>query len=193
MLTSLPRLPLTALASTLLLHACSQASPDSSADSSLNSTPAPPTKRTTGTQADSLNGMQGHTFGEPLRNFPGLVLLSKDDELGVRWYQMPAGQERGWFGKHAEYSILFYQFQDGRFAMFEAVTTGIRMREEALSLFGPGKDRHDLMGGIGLGRRTGTGDVLRKTGTSGDVLAASVQQAAAAGTAGKTARAISGG
>jgi hypothetical protein len=81
--------------------------------------------------------MQGHTFGEPLRNFPGLVLVSKHDELGVRWYRMPVDQECGWFGKHA--FITDYQFQDGRFAMFEAITTGSRMREEVLFFSAPAK------------------------------------------------------
>lgn len=97
--------------------------------------------------------MQGHTFGEPLRNFPGLVLLTKEDERGVRVYQMPAGQERGWFGKHAHEFATYYQFQDGRFAMFRAVTTGLganrtALREEARFLFGPGKERNDQMGGL---------------------------------------------
>jgi hypothetical protein len=110
-----------------------------------------PTRRTTGTAADSLNGMQGHTFGEPLRNFPGLILLEKHDEEGVRWYRMRAGQKRGWFGKYSQYLITSYQFQDGPFSMFVAMTTGLRsspmaLREEAH--FGPGKDQHDQMGEI---------------------------------------------
>ncbi|SFQ82118.1 hypothetical protein SAMN04515668_4739 [Hymenobacter arizonensis] len=90
-------LHIVALAGTLLLHACSQAPPDTATDSSLADAPAPdPTQRTTGTVADSLKGMQSHTFGEPLRNFPGLVLFSADDELGVRMYRMPrAGKAAG--------------------------------------------------------------------------------------------------
>ena len=143
------------LAGTLLLHACSQAAPETAADSSpQGSTPAAATtQRTTGTAADSLNGMQGHTFGEPLSNFPGLVLVTKEDAKGVRVYQMPAAKERGWFGKHAKDFATYYQFQDGRFAMFRAVTTGLganrtAMREEARFLFGPGKDRNDMMSGL---------------------------------------------
>ncbi|MBC8082660.1 MAG: hypothetical protein H7Z21_05555 [Hymenobacter sp.] len=142
-----------ALAGTLLLHACSQAWPDSFTDSALAGAPAPtPAKRTTGTAADSLNGIPGHTFGEPLRNFPGLVLL-EEDETGVAWYQVPAGQERGWFGKHAEQSINLYQFQDGRFSMFYAIATGLEgsptaMRRKLLTLFGPGKDQRDPMGRV---------------------------------------------
>lgn len=147
-------LPIVALAGTLLLHACSQMPPDTAIDSPLAAAPfLIPTKRTTGTVADSLNGIQGHAFGEPLRNFPGLILLEKHDEEGVRWYRMPEGRERGWFGKYAQYLITSYQFQDGRFSMFEAITTGPKpsptaLREEAFSLFGAGKDLHNLMGEI---------------------------------------------
>lgn len=63
------------------------------------------------------------------------------------------------------------------------------MCEEALFLFGPGKDRHDPMGGLDWE----TGDVLRKTGTPGTVLAVSVQQATAVGAVGQVARATAGG
>lgn len=145
-------LPFAALAGTLLLQACSQAPPDTATDSSLAAAPAPaPTQRTIGTVADSLNGMQGHTFGEPLRNFPEFGPFSTDDELGVRMYTMPAGRERGWFGQHAQELRTYYQFQDGRFAMFRAITMDIApnptaLREQAISLFGPGKHRKDLRG-----------------------------------------------
>ena len=145
-------LPVAALAGTLLLYVCSQAPPDASTGSSLTAAPPPPpAKRTAGTAADSLNGMQGHTFGEPLRNFPELGPFSTDDERGVRMYRMPAGRERGWFGKHAKEFRTYYQFQDGRFAMFRAVTMDVgdnptALREQALSLFGPGKGRKDLKG-----------------------------------------------
>jgi hypothetical protein len=145
-------LPFAALAGTLLLHACSQAPPETATDSSLAAaSPLPPAKRTAGTAADSLNGMQGHTFGEPLRNFHGLVLFSAEEELGVRMYTMPAGRERGWFGRHAKKFRTYYQFQDDRFAMFRAVTMDVgahpsALREQALSLFGPGKGRKDLRG-----------------------------------------------
>ena len=138
----------------VMLISCSPGTSDTPIDSSLSATPAPaPTKRTTGTAADSLNGIPGHTFGEPLRNFPGLVLVTKDDALGLRVYKMPGSQERGWFGKHAQDFDTYYQFQDGQFAMFRAVTTGIganrtAMREQARFLFGPGKDRNDYMSGL---------------------------------------------
>jgi hypothetical protein len=138
-----------------LLSSCSPATPETTTDPAVAATApvANAAPRPYGTRADSLDGMQGHHFGEPLRNFPQLVLVTKADEKGVRVYQMPRGQERGWFGKHARDFATYYQFQDGKFSMFRAVTTGIganrtAMRQEARFLFGPGKDRHDLMSGL---------------------------------------------
>ena len=143
-----------ALASTLL-SSCSQASPDATTSPTLAAAApaADAAPRSYGTRADSLDGMQGHHFSEPLSNFPGLVLVTKEDAKGVRVYQMPASQERGWFGKRAKDFTTYYQFQDGKFSMFRAVTTGIganrtAMREEARFLFGPGKDRNDQLSGL---------------------------------------------
>ncbi len=154
MLNSLTRFSAFTLISAML-SSCSEGTPDTSAGSPpLAATPAPvPAQRTTGTAADSLNGIPGHTFGEPLSNFPGLVLVTKEEALGLRVYQMPDSQERGWFGKHAKDFDTYYQFQDGKFAMFRAVTTGLganrtAMREQARFLFGPGQDRNDYMGGL---------------------------------------------
>jgi hypothetical protein len=137
------------------LSSCSHAAPDTTtAPAIAAATPASaPASRSYGARADSLDGMQGHHFGEPLRNFPKLVLLTKADEQGVRVYRMPAAQERGWFGKHAKDFSTYYQFQDGKFSMFRAVTTGIganrtAMRQEARYLFGPGKDRNDQLSGL---------------------------------------------
>jgi hypothetical protein len=79
----------------------------------------------------------------------------------------------------------------------EAVTTGtgassMAVCQEALFLaHGPGKDRHDLIGGLDW--KGPTGDILRKTGASGTVLAVSVQQDAAASAAGQGACATAGG
>jgi hypothetical protein len=138
-----------------LLSSCSHATPEATTNLAvITTTPAADAApRSYGTRADSLDGMQGHHFGEPLRNFPKLILVTKQDEKGVRVYQMPAGQERGWFGKHAKDFTTYYQFQDGKFSMFRAVTTGIganrtAMREEARFLFGPGKDRNDQLSGL---------------------------------------------
>lgn len=152
MLNSLTRFSALTLISATL-NSCAPGTPDTSVESSPAAVPARAKRRTTGTAADSLNGIPGHTFGESLRNFPGLVLLQKDDETGVAWYQVPEGQERGWFGKHAKHSINLYQFQDGRFSMFYAIAMNLEgsptaMRGKLLSLFGPGKNLRDSVGRV---------------------------------------------
>jgi hypothetical protein len=136
-----------------LLSSCSHAAPDTTTAPAVAAAVPAPASRSYGARADSLDGMQSHHFGEPLRNFPKLVLVTKADERGVRVYRMPAAQERGWFGKHAKDFSTYYQFQDGKFSMFRAVTTGIganrtAMRQEARYLFGPGKDRNDQLSGL---------------------------------------------
>jgi hypothetical protein len=145
MLQLLTRLRLTtALTGTLLFTGCSQASPDTSAGSSplaATSTPGP-TKRSMGTPADSLNGMQGHTFGEPLSSFTNLVPVKIKLADGVRQYERPPGKESGWFGKHQQAVKATYQFQDGRFAAFQAIARAGNqavLREQALYLLGPGQ------------------------------------------------------
>ena len=148
----LPRLfwcPVSVLAGALLLNACSQASPNSFADIAAFN-PAP---RTVCAQADSLNGMQCHTFGEPLRNFSGLIPQVQNDEQGVyeQGVYWKSDQESGWFGQHNKDLVTFYQFQDGKFALFRAVTldtgaTRTALRALANSLFGPGRARSDLQG-----------------------------------------------
>lgn len=135
-----------------LLPGCSPAAPETTS-APAGAPAAPVAPRSYGARADSLDGMPGHHFGEPLSNFPPLVLVSKEDAEGVRIYRMPGSQERGWFGKHAKDFTTYYQFQDGKFAAFQAVTTGIganrtAMRQEARFLFGPGKDRNDQMSGL---------------------------------------------
>jgi hypothetical protein len=151
MLNSLTRFSALKLISTLLSN-CVPDTSDTPADSLLAAT-STLAKRTIGTAADSLNGIPGHSFGEPLRNFPGLVFVQKDDETWVAWYRVPEGRERGWFGKHAKHSINLYQFQDGRFSMFYALAMGLEgsptaMRGKLLSLFGPGKNLRDSVGRV---------------------------------------------
>jgi hypothetical protein len=154
--TYFPAATLTALAvAGTMLSSCSPAAPETTTDAAVVATsPAPQaTMHSYGTRADSLDGMQGHHFGEPLSNFPGLVLLTKADEKGVAIYRMPAGKERGWFGKHPKDFTTYYQFLDGKFTVFQAVTTGIganrtALRQEARFLFGRGKDRNDQLSGL---------------------------------------------
>lgn len=151
MLNSLTRLSAVTLTG-VMLSSCSSGTSDTPSDAFPARVPSPtPAIRTAGTAVDSINGMQGHSFGEPLRNFPGLLLMEQNDELGVRWYKLPAGQEWGCFGKYAKEYNTYYPFQGGQFAMFRAISTDLGanpavLREEICSFFGPGKRRKDLKG-----------------------------------------------
>lgn len=147
----LPRFPLLSIAAlfSALLGGCSQAPTDTPTGASRPATAAStPAKRTSGTQADSLNGVPGHTFGESLSRFTNLVPIKEKFPDGVRRYQRPPGKESGWFGKHEPQVSTFYQFQDGQFAAFQAAASGKNqalLLEQARYLFGPGQD---LMGNI---------------------------------------------
>jgi hypothetical protein len=101
---------------------------------------------TTGTRMsrpDSLNGIPGHHFGEPLSAFPGLI-LTKGQKPGTQTYTYPDGKpEAGWFGKHKrEVPSVFYVFRDGKFAAFQAIAFGdgrLALEQETVFLFGRGK------------------------------------------------------
>lgn len=88
--------------------------------------------------------MQGHIFGEPVRNFPGLVFESQDDKTGESVYWMSV-RESGWLGRCDKAVIAYYLFQDGKFAELHAITTCLGLREEVYRLFGPGKAQKDFL------------------------------------------------
>lgn len=108
------------------------------------STEAP--ARTRGTRVDSLNGIPGHRFGEPLSAFPGLV-LAPNQAPGSQKYTYPDGKgEPGWFGKRKKEApstyFTFYVFADGKFVGFTAISFGEgrkALQEQALYLLGPGE------------------------------------------------------
>ncbi|MDF7815268.1 hypothetical protein [Hymenobacter sp. YC55] len=98
-----------------------------------------------GTKADSLGGIPGHKFGDPLSAFPGLELTATQ-KPGTQTYAYPKGTtEPGWFGKRKQESpndyYSFYVFKDGKFVAFEAMAFEAgraALQEQALYLFGPG-------------------------------------------------------
>lgn len=97
-------------------------------------------------RADSLNGVPGHHFGEPLSAFPGLVLTPGQAAPGTKRYAYPADKpEAGWFGKHKkEVEYVFYTFRDDKFISFQAVAFGAgrqALQKEAQYLFGKGEPR----------------------------------------------------
>ncbi|MGI4971775.1 MAG: hypothetical protein ACRYGH_22760 [Janthinobacterium lividum] len=94
-------------------------------------------------RTDSLNGIPGHQFGEPLSAFPGLV-LAKSQQPGSQTYRYPDEKpEAGWFGKHKkDVPSVFYVFRNGKFSMFQAVGYGTgrqALEQEAQYLLGPGQ------------------------------------------------------
>jgi hypothetical protein len=132
-----------ALLASILLSSCSHSSSSTEAESSASTIAA---KQTISTKVDSLNGIPGHQFGEPLSAFPGLVLTPGQGTPGTRRYTYPEGKpEAGWFGKHKkEVEFVFYTFRDDRFIAFQAVAFGPgrqALQQEAAFLFGPGERR----------------------------------------------------
>lgn len=103
---------------------------------------APVTTRAT--RVDSLNGVPGHHFDEPLSSFPGLVPIGQK-ELGAQSYYYAKAGEPGWFGKRTkEYSNEFYTrytFAEGKFVSFFASGKGDMrqaLQKQAEYLYGPG-------------------------------------------------------
>ena len=129
-----------ALFTSALLSSCSQSSPTAEFGSN-DSTVA--TERNTSSKVDSLNGVPGHRFGEPVSAFPGIV-LAKSQQPGTQTYTYPESKpEGGWFGKHKKGDLfVFYTFKDGKFVGFQAIAFGATraaLQEEALFLLGRGK------------------------------------------------------
>lgn len=141
-MTRLSPLAIGTLFAGTLLSSCS---PSSSKPESVAGASVPPivAERTKGTKADSLDGIPGHRFGEPLSAFPG-VELAKTQHPGTQTYVYSKGKrEAGWFGKHRqEVGFTFYDFRDGRFVSFQAIAFGTgraALQQEAEYLFGPGR------------------------------------------------------
>lgn len=106
-----------------------------------------PVSKPTGGRVDSLNGIPGHPFGQPLSAFPGLLLCPSPDEYGNPryWYFTADEKMGGWWGKQGKQKGGFingyYSFANGRFVCFQAVaggTTAPKLLAEAQYLYGPG-------------------------------------------------------
>jgi hypothetical protein len=122
-----------------LLTGCSSPSPATSESPAATGTAAAPTPQFPfGSRVDSLNGIVGHSFGEPLSAFPNLRPLPPTPGTLTRTYSYE-GKE-GWFGKHqAQVSTQLYYFLNGRFCRFLAIGNPTVLRPEATYLFGPGQ------------------------------------------------------
>jgi hypothetical protein len=151
-------LPTLAILTGTLLSNCSHSNSDSTT-TTKDSTVAVTTsaKRNAGTRVDSLNGIPGHHFGEPLSAFSGLLPGESNIE-GMKLYyysSMEATQRKGWFGKHRQQMLTNYYFVDGKFAYFMATAYGDNrnlLNAEVTYLFGLG-DPFQLTGTIWQGKQ----------------------------------------
>lgn len=144
-----PASPRLLTAAGLLLAGCSSSPGSGDAAAPAAGAPAAPSAAAAlpyGARVDSLAGVPGHPFGEALARFPGLQRNEggTPDQLIYRW---PDGNPHQWpwFAKHeADVPGVFYTFQGGRFARFQAVayspTGQDALEAEARYLFGPGRE-----------------------------------------------------
>ena len=137
------RLPIYAYFPTLAVLAGSLLSSCSSADS--NSTPATPKTAAAqfpfGAKVDSLNGIAGHTFGQPVSAFVPMRLMQVSPGEVTRTYaDEGSAKATGWFGKHRpQVPTQLYWFLDNKFSQFRAVGDAATLRAEAIYLLGPGQ------------------------------------------------------
>ncbi|WBO86843.1 hypothetical protein [Hymenobacter yonginensis] len=130
------------LAGGWLLAGCS--SPSSTAPPAADAAQTsntPPPAFPFGGKVDSLNGIAGHAFGEPLSAFTDLRLLPPTPGVPVGPTQTYTYEgTKGWFGKHrAQVPSQLYTFLDGKFYAFMAIGDPTILRPEATYLLGPGQ------------------------------------------------------
>lgn len=140
-----PFLPALSIFSSVLLGSCTGSGSPTEKEGENETAATAAAVRTPGTRADSLGGIPGHPFGEPLSAFPGLELTTSQ-RPGSQSYHYPGGKgEPGWFGKRKKESptefYSFYVFKDGHFAAFQAMALGAgrpALREQVQYLLGAG-------------------------------------------------------
>jgi len=136
-----------------------------------------------GAKVDSLNGIAGHVFGQPLRAFAKLEAVALDPSDPIRRYWVPAAASRGWFSKHRrEVPNQFVDFVDGQFYRFRAVGEPATLRAEAAFLFGPGLVEGTQVFWEGSRVRAAYSEQVRGLGREGtlDVLSKPLEAALAA-------------
>lgn len=168
-----------------LLGACSQqADPATGATDAKSAVSAPAAPQFPyGTRVDSLNGIAGHVFGQPLSAFPKLEAIALDPGELIRRYWVPVAASRGWFGKHRRaVPNQFVDFVDGQFYRFRAVGEPATLRAEAAFLFGPGLVEGTQVFWEGAQARAAYSEQVRGLGREGtlDVLSKPLEAALAA-------------
>ena len=113
------------LASGLLASCSSPSATSTPADAAAGTSTPPPPASPFGGKIDSLNGIAGHVFGEPLSAFPKMQLLPPAPGEVTRTYTDEG--TAGWFGQHhAQVRTQFYYFLDGKFYRFLALGDAYR-------------------------------------------------------------------
>ena len=96
-----------------------------------------------GAKVDSLNGIAGHTFGQPVSAFPHMRLMQPSPGELTRTYSdegSSGAKATGWFSKHRpQVPTQLYWFLNDRFSQFRAVGDAATLRAEAIYLLGPGQ------------------------------------------------------
>jgi hypothetical protein len=123
----------------VLLSSCSSPNPTTSEETPAAGVAAQPSPRFPfGGKVASLNGIAGHTFGQPLSAFPKMRLLPPTPDEMARTYAYEGNE--GWFGKHhQQVHTQFYYFLNGKFCRFMALGDPTVLRPEVTYLFGPGQ------------------------------------------------------
>ena len=123
------------LSSALLLSSCS--SPDSTTTGATQATAPAPPAFPFGGKVDSINGIAGHAFGEPLSSFSQLRPIPSTPGEPTKAYAYEGSA--GWFGKHKAQVRALYYFLDGKFCHFRAYGDAAVLRPQVDYLFGPSK------------------------------------------------------
>lgn len=166
-----------------LLGSCSQQGPATSATNPEPTAPKEAAKFPYGAKIDSLNGVAGHTFGQPLSAFPKMEMFPVNPGVLTRSYQASEQVTTGWFAKHRrEVPSQFYYFLDGQFCQFRAVGDAATLRAEAEYLFGPGLPQGTRLFWEGEQARAAYSEQARGFGREGilDVLSKPLEAAQAA-------------
>lgn len=123
----------------VLLGSCSSPSPTTNETAPAAEVTPPPSRQFPfGGKVDSLDGIAGHTFGQPLSAFPKMRAMSSTPGELTRTYVYEGSE--GWFGKHhKQVRTQFYYFLNGKFCRFMALGDPTVLRPEATYLFGPGQ------------------------------------------------------
>lgn len=133
--------PTLAILAGSLLSSCSSA--DSTPETQAEMPKTAAVQFPFGTKVDSLNGIAGHTFGQPVSAFPKMRLMQTSPGELTRTYDdegVAGAKATGWFGKHRpQVPTQLYWFLDNKFSQFRAVGDAATLRAEAIYLLGPGQ------------------------------------------------------